>query len=120
MPWVTEQEQTDLLEKVDETRDWLNEKIDEQDKLTPMDDPAFSVFEIESRIKKVNVLAKKVFSKKKPKEPKKKKEEKKEEEEEAKDEEPKKEGDEDTINLDDEQFDKKEETGGEGEQQTEL
>jgi hypothetical protein len=29
MPWVTEQEQTDLLEKTDETRDWLDGKIEE-------------------------------------------------------------------------------------------
>jgi len=29
MPWVTEQEQTDLIEKVDETREWLDGKIEE-------------------------------------------------------------------------------------------
>ena len=53
----------------------------------------------------MNALSKKVFSKKKPKEPKKKKEEEKTEEGEA---EAKKDGEEDVINLDDEQFDKSE------------
>lgn len=28
MPWVTEQEQSDLLEKVDETKQWLEEKVE--------------------------------------------------------------------------------------------
>ena len=109
MPWVTEQEQTDLLEKVDETRDWLDGKIEEQSKLTPMDDPAFTIAEIETRMKKVTQLAKKVFHKRKPIE-KKKKEKKEEENDEAFDEEEPKKGDDDNINLDDESFDKKEES----------
>lgn len=29
MPWVTEQDQQDLLEKVEETRDWLDKKMEE-------------------------------------------------------------------------------------------
>ena len=54
-------------------------------------------------MKKVDTLAKKVFSKKKPKEPKKVKvEEEKTEDEET---EGKKDGQEDVINLDDEEFD---------------
>ena len=101
MPWISEQEQTDLLEKVDETREWLNSKIEAQDALSADEDPAFTVDEIEKKIKPVNILAKKVFSKKKPKEPKKPKEVKIEEEKkETKD------GEEDVINLDDEEFDK--------------
>ena len=28
MPWVTEQEQSDLLEKVDETKQWLEEQVE--------------------------------------------------------------------------------------------
>ena len=59
--------------------------------------------DIASRMKKVDTLAKKVFSKKKPKEPKKVKvEEEKTEDEET---EGKKDGQEDVINLDDEEFD---------------
>ena len=106
MPWITEQEQSDVLERVDETREWLNGKIEEQAALSPDEDAAFTVDEIETRMKKVNTLAKKVFTKKKPKEPKKKKEEEKTEEGES---EAKKDGEEDVINLDDEQFDKQQE-----------
>ena len=115
MPWVTEQEQTDVIEKIDETREWLNGKIEEQAALAADEEPAFTVDEIEGRMKKVNALSKKVFSKKKPREPKKKKEEEKTEDGEA---EPKKEGEEDVINLDDEQFDKQE--GENQEKQEEL
>ena len=119
MPWVTEQEQTDLLEKTDETREWLDGKIEEQSKLTPMDDPAFTIAEIETRMKKVTQLAKKVFHKKKPIEKKKKKEEKEEKDEEEQ--EDAKKGDDDNINLDDESFDKKEDSEQEqGEHKEEL
>ena len=110
----------DLLEKTDETREWLDGKIEEQSKLTPMDDPAFTIAEIETRMKKVTQLAKKVFHKRKPIE-KKKKEKKEEENDEAFDEEEPKKGDDDNINLDDETFDKKEESNQEqGEHQEEL
>ena len=103
MPWVTEQEQNDLLEKVDETKQWLEEKIEAQAALNHDEEPAFKVDDIEAKMKKLTTLSKKIFSKKKPKEPKKKKEEDKEE---KKEEETKTEGNEDeqeTINLDDEE-----------------
>jgi len=83
----------------------LNGKIEEQAVKGADEDPAFTVDEIEGRMKKVNTLSKKVFSKKKPKEPKKKKEEEKTEEGET---DGKKDGEEDVLNLDDEQFDKQE------------
>jgi len=38
---------------VDETREWLDKKVEEQDALTPMNDPAFTVSELEGRMKKV-------------------------------------------------------------------
>lgn len=103
MPWVTEQEQNDLLEKVDETKQWLEEKIEAQAALSHDEEPAFKVDDIEAKMKKLTTLSKKIFNKKKPKEPKKKKEEDKEE---KKEEETKTEGNEDeqeTINLDDEE-----------------
>lgn len=98
-----------MLEKVDETREWLDQKVEEQSALTPMDDPVFTVSEVEARMKKVTALAKKVFAKKKPKEPKKKKEEEKKEESADDDQQKKEEGEEDVINMDDEQFDSKDE-----------
>ena len=116
MPWVTEQEQSDLIEKVAETRDWLDGKIEEQSGLSPDEDPAFTVDDVESKMKKLNSLAKKVFSKKKPKEPKKKKEEKIEDEEKDKEndkEDSKQDGEEEVINLDDEEFDDEDEAKSE-------
>ena len=100
-PWVTEQEQTDLLEKVDETRDWLNGKIEEQAALSPEEDPAYTVDDVDAKMKTLRKLADKVFSKKKPKEPKKKKEEEKVEDKEEK----VSKEEEEVINLDDEEFD---------------
>ena len=75
-----------MIEKVDETRAWLDERIEVQNSRAPDEEPVFTIDEVEARMKKVSTLAKKVFSKKKPKEPKKKKEEEKTEEEEKKEE----------------------------------
>ena len=62
--------------------------------------------DVEAKMKKVTTLSKKVFSKKKPKEPKKiKVEEEKTDEGET---DTRKDGEEDVINLDDEEFDKPE------------
>ena len=80
MPWVTEQEQEDLVTKIDETRDWLDKKMREQEKLSLLDDPAFSLDEVEKEMKKLEKLAKKIFGKKKPLEKKKPKKEEVEEE----------------------------------------
>ena len=84
MPWVSEQEQQDLIEKVEEMRDWIEKQTREQAKLTLMDEPAFTMEEVDKKMKKVTDFAKKIFGKKKPKEKKSKKEEKAEEEEEEK------------------------------------
>ena len=72
MPWVSEQEQNDLVDKVNEMRDWIDKKMDEQNKLTLMEDPAFSMDEVDKEMAKVTKLAKKIFGKKKPKEKKEK------------------------------------------------
>ena len=84
MPWVTEQEQNDLVKRIEETRDWLDKKLEEQDKLGLTDDPSFSMEDFDKELGKMTKLAKKVFSKKKPKEKKPKKEEASKSEEEAK------------------------------------
>lgn len=80
MPWITEQEQSDLVSKIEETRDWLDKKMEEQDKLGLTDDPAFTMEDFDKELAKMSKLAKKVFGKKKPKEPKKPKKEEKDEE----------------------------------------
>ena len=81
MPWVTEQEQSDLVAKIEETRDWLEKKMKEQEKLSLLEDPAFTTDDVQKEMAKMQKLAKKIFSKKAPKPPKKPKKEEKEEEE---------------------------------------
>lgn len=73
MPWVTEQEQQDLIDKCEEMRDWIEKKMREQDKLSIMEEPAFTMSEVDKEMAKVTKLAKKIFGKKKPKEKKEKK-----------------------------------------------
>lgn len=85
MPWVTEQEQKDLIDKVDETMNWLEEKMEGQAKLTLLDEPFFTMEDFEKELTKLNKLAKRIFGKKKPKEKKPKKEESEEKAEETSD-----------------------------------
>jgi len=82
-PWITEQEQQDLVAKLDETRDWIEGKVQEQEKLSLQDDPAFSHDEVEKEMAKLQKFAKKIFGKKKPIEKKPKKVETAKEEEAA-------------------------------------
>lgn len=81
MPWVSEQEQSDLVAKVEETREWLDKKLEKQEKLSLLEDPAFTIADVEKEMAKMNKLAKKIFGKKAPKAPKKPKKEEKDEEE---------------------------------------
>ena len=75
MPWVTEDEQNDLVEKIDETRDFIEEKMNDQEVNGSLsEDPLFTMDDVETKMKKLEILSKKIFGKKKPKEPKKKKE----------------------------------------------
>jgi hypothetical protein len=73
-----------VLEKINETRDWLIEKVQEQSNKGLDEDPSFTISQVETKIKAVSKLYKKVVSKKKPKE--KKKEEPKEDEQNKEDE----------------------------------
>ena len=83
MPWVTEQEQKDLEDKIAETRDWIDKKIEEQEKRTLLEEPAFTMAELDKEAAKMTKLAKKIFGKRKPKPQKPKKEEKEEEKKES-------------------------------------
>ena len=84
MPWVSEQEQQDLIERVESTRSWIDSHMEEQNKLALTDEPHFTMDELNKEMEKLTKLSKKIFGKKKPKE-KKPKKEKKDEDEEAKD-----------------------------------
>ena len=68
MPWVTEQEQQDLVDKCEEMRDWIEKKMAEQEKLSIMEEPAFTMDQVNEKMTKVTKFAKKIFGKKKPKE----------------------------------------------------
>ena len=66
MPWVTEQEQKDLSERIEETRDWIEKKMEAQEKLALTEDPAFTIEQLNQKMELLSKLAKKVFGKKKP------------------------------------------------------
>ena len=87
MPWVTEEEQQDLVDKIEETIKWIEDQVEEQSKKELSDDPVFTSDQMQQKLKKYDTLSKKINGKKKPKEKKQKKpkedEEKKKEQEEA-------------------------------------
>ena len=56
-------------------------KLEKQEKLSLLEDPAFTIADVEKEMAKMNKLAKKIFGKKAPKAPKKPKKEEKDEEE---------------------------------------
>ena len=80
-PWITEGERQDVIERAEEVKAWIYEKLEEQSNLKLHEDPAFTNMDVVNKMKKLSNLFEKVSKKKKPKEPKKKKEEKKEESE---------------------------------------
>jgi len=94
-PWITEEEKSDVLKKIQEMQSWLDEKVKEQSTRKLSEDPVFNALEVEKKLKPVEKLYKKVTNRKKPKEKKikpDKKDEKedKEEKEEKEDKEEKK------------------------------
>merc|ERR1712232_331386 len=83
-PWITPEEINDVVEKMNEMRTWLEEKVKEQSEKSLEDDPVFNVAQVEAKYRPLDKLYKKIVNKKKPKE---KKPPKKEKDEEKKDEE---------------------------------
>lgn len=74
-PWVTENEQSDLIEKIKDTLDFVEEKANLQETQGSLnEDPLFTMDEVEAKMKKLTTFSDKIFNKKKPKEPKKPKE----------------------------------------------
>jgi len=64
-----------LVSKCEDTLDWIEKKMAAQDKLSIMEEPAFTMDEVNKEMTKVTKFAKKIFGKKKPKEKKAKVEE---------------------------------------------
>jgi len=69
-PWITESERNDVLDRVNETREWLEGKVAEQEKQRLDEEPVLQANDILARTKKVQALFKKVSTKSKPKKPK--------------------------------------------------
>lgn len=82
-PWIGAEEGKDLTDKIEETRNWLEDKIAEQTKAGLTADPVLTQDQVVSRVEKVAKMYRKVTDKKKPKE-KKPKVEKTEEQEQEK------------------------------------
>lgn len=83
-PWISEADGKDLSDKIEDTRTWLDEKIEAQAKEGLTADPVFTSDVVQQRVEKVSKLFKKTTDKKKPKE--KKPKEKKPKNEESDDE----------------------------------
>jgi hypothetical protein len=66
-PWISEEEKKDLLDKIDETRDWLIEKVQGQSSKGLDEEPSFTISQVETKVKNVSKLYKKVTTKKQPK-----------------------------------------------------
>jgi hypoxia up-regulated 1 len=82
---ATQEEKTDVIDKISEVKTWFNDLADQQSTLKKHEDPILNLDEVAKKVKNVKKLFDKVKNKKKPKVKKPKKEEKKEGEEEAED-----------------------------------
>lgn len=96
-PWIVEEEKKDILDRVEETRQWMEDELNKQAALQKHEDPVFSITLLADKMKKLQRLFKKVSQKPKPREEKKEEKEEKEDfaegEKEKKEEGEKKEGD---------------------------
>lgn len=75
-PWISDSEKSDVIERAEETKQWITDKILEQSQLELHEDPLFTNMDVVNKMKKLAKLFKQITDKKKPKEPKKKKEKK--------------------------------------------
>lgn len=80
---ATQEEKTDVIDKISEVKTWFNDLADQQSSMKKHEDPILNLDEVAKKVKNVKKLFDKVKNKKKPKEKKPKKEEKKEGEEEG-------------------------------------
>lgn len=66
MPHVTDAEKQDLLKAVKLAEDWLEKKLEAQDKVAPHETPAFDSSEVPQQLKSVSLLFDKLMKKPKP------------------------------------------------------
>ena len=69
-PWLNETHVADLAEEVKQFEEWLNEKVDAQDKLAPTEDPTLESTEIKVSLRPIDTKFTKLKKKKQPKPPK--------------------------------------------------
>lgn len=116
-PWIAEAARKDILDRVAEVRNWMEDELAKQAALKKHEDPVFSIALLADKMKKLQKLFKKVSQQPKPKE--KKPEKKEEEKEEFAEGEDKKEEGGQTEGGDKKEEEKKEETKSEGDEKTE-
>lgn len=67
-PWISEDDAKDLFDKIEDTRNWLDEKIEAQAKEGLAAEPVFTADVVNQKVEKVAKLYKKTTDKKKPRE----------------------------------------------------
>ena len=75
-PWITEQERTDVLEKVQDFDTWFADVVSKEEALKPHDDSKMEIKDVMKKAKDLQKLFNKISNKKKPKEEKKEEEDK--------------------------------------------
>ena len=70
--WITADQKLDVWEKLNDTRQWIDDMVAKQVGLSLTEDPAFKVSDLDLRIKRVESVLVRVSSTPKPKEEKKK------------------------------------------------
>jgi len=69
-PWLNETHVADLAEEVKQFEEWLNEKVEAQDKLAPTEDPTLESTEIKVSLRPIDTKFTRLKKKKQPKPPK--------------------------------------------------
>ena len=67
MDHITEEERTEVLDKVEEVRTWIEEKVAEQEKADATADPVFTSEEVPGQTKRIESIVARLMKKPKPK-----------------------------------------------------
>jgi hypoxia up-regulated 1 len=67
MTHITEEERTEVLDKVEVVRSWIEDKVGEQDKADATADPVFTSQEVPGQAKKIDAIIERLRKKPKPK-----------------------------------------------------
>merc|ERR1711957_117661 len=67
MTHITEEDRTEVLDRVGEVRKWIEEKVGEQEQADVAGDPVFTSEEVPGQTKRIESIVAKLMKKKKPK-----------------------------------------------------